>query len=574
MTRREAARLRSRFAASHRTEEWYARALRRIADQVGSFVRGFDFDDPSALHLLTETLERYAGLLGPWAEAVARRMLRDVSDADACAWVALSKDMSRSLRTEIAAAPTGVAFREGLRRQVELITSLPLEAAQRVHDLTIEGMLGAKRAAEVADQIMASGEVTRSRATLIARTEVARTASELTRARAEYVGSPGYLWLSVRDSRVRPSHRKLDGKFIRWDDPPIVDEKTQRRAHAGQDIQCFPGSTEVDLRNGCHHIWRSWYKGSLVIIELEGSQAVELTPNHPILTWRGWIPAAEVQVGDYLVQGRVNRNCMLDDDENETVATFDQVFDTLRAVIGCEVKHRVHFDFHGDRPDSDVDTIAVNDMLSRYLASSGLQGISNFSLSRPDRRMVSPGIGGILDVSEPSISGFGDELSPLFGGTFGLLEFVGVQSSAYGSAETLQQSCYDTTVAFKSDCQFEDALSGFIGRFDSRLCGRVVKHPGAFLVPWQSSGICPSSDSSAETIRLNTEFFSDGFKSYTSRKNAGLRVIKIFASEFDGHVYTMEADNGWFAVTSTGVVVKNCRCVPIPQIPDVMRVAA
>jgi len=80
---------------------------------------------------------------------------------------------------------------------------------------------------------MESGDVARSRALLIARTEVTRTATTLTQARAEHIGSEGYIWRTAGDGDVRPSHRAMNGKFVRWDSPPTLDNLT---GHAG----CVP----------------------------------------------------------------------------------------------------------------------------------------------------------------------------------------------------------------------------------------------------------------------------------------------------------------------------------------------
>jgi len=66
-------------------------------------------------------------------------------------------------------------------------------------------------AKEIAAEIMETGEVTKSRVTLIARTEVGRTTTMLTQVRSEGVGATHYQWLSARDSDVRPLHKKLPG---------------------------------------------------------------------------------------------------------------------------------------------------------------------------------------------------------------------------------------------------------------------------------------------------------------------------------------------------------------------------
>jgi SPP1 gp7 family putative phage head morphogenesis protein len=126
-------------------------------------------------------------------------------------------------------------MQKALAEQVHLITSLPREAADRVHKLTIQGLTSGRRASEIAMEIAKSGDVTKSRALLIAQTEVSRTATALTQARAEYVGSVSYVWRTSRDAAVRPSHRRMEGKIVRWDQPPTLDGMV---GHAGQFPRC------------------------------------------------------------------------------------------------------------------------------------------------------------------------------------------------------------------------------------------------------------------------------------------------------------------------------------------------
>ena len=147
--------------------------------------------------------------------------------------------MSRALQQEIAHAPTGEIMRALLAEQVTLIKSIPLDAAQRVHDWTLVGIEDGTRAREVAAQILRTNEVSANRAMLIARTETARTSSKLTESRARHVGSEGYIWRTSRDSDVRDSHREMEGKYVRWDSPPTLDKLV---GHAGclPNCRCFP----------------------------------------------------------------------------------------------------------------------------------------------------------------------------------------------------------------------------------------------------------------------------------------------------------------------------------------------
>lgn len=228
---------RSEFIRSRKAETQYGLQLRKIARVVGDIVKTlWDESNPvAAANAVEDALRRYSSTLDGWAAAVGRRMVADVAARDRKAWMEISRRMGLALREEIETAPTGLVVQQRLAEQVTLIKSLPTEAAERVHKLTLEGIVQGRRAEAISKEIQRSGEVTKSRANTIARTEVSRTATELTRARAEHVGSEGYIWRTAGDSDVRDSHQAMNGKFVRWDDPPTLDGLT---GHAGALPNC------------------------------------------------------------------------------------------------------------------------------------------------------------------------------------------------------------------------------------------------------------------------------------------------------------------------------------------------
>jgi SPP1 gp7 family putative phage head morphogenesis protein len=226
-----------RFQKSRKAELDYAKKLRSIAKQVGVIVNGFA---PNGVvrssDQLVKALNAYAAMIEPWARAVAKRMLDDIARRDASMWSDMGIDIGRNLREEIENSDTGQIMRASLEAQVHLITSLPKEAAQRVHKLTLEGLVDSTRASEISKEIMKSGEVTKSRANLIARTEVARTASELTASRSTKVGITHYVWRTSGDSDVRESHKHMNGKVVEFKKPPEVEPG--KYYHAGQFPNC------------------------------------------------------------------------------------------------------------------------------------------------------------------------------------------------------------------------------------------------------------------------------------------------------------------------------------------------
>lgn len=228
--------------ANRAAEAEYQRQLLQVARRVGAVIdllapAGPTAESAAAISML---LERYADTLTGWAETAALKMLRAVSRQDAKVWRSHSEEMGRQLVAEITETPTGALFRARLAEQVTLIKSLPLDAAQRVHDLTTAALVDGRRAGELAVEIGRSGEVSASRARLIARTEVSRTSSMLVETRARGAGSEGYIWRTAGDGDVRDSHKEMNGKYVRWDTMPTLSDGT--RTHAGQiyNCRCFP----------------------------------------------------------------------------------------------------------------------------------------------------------------------------------------------------------------------------------------------------------------------------------------------------------------------------------------------
>lgn len=243
--RREAREERGRFARARIAEREYARRLRRLAQHVGDIVRGiFNPDDPDTIAAVTRALADYERLLGPWAEAMAQAMLTDVMRRDALAWHRHGQRMGRALRKEIESAPIGSAYHQLMAEQVGLIRSIPTVAANRVHQLSGDFMLGGRRWEDLVSDILATGEVTISRANLIARTETSRAATNFTKVRAEHLGSEGYIWRTAMDADVRPKHKRLEGTYHKWTEPPVASEPGQKEmvyhAGAGPNCRCYP----------------------------------------------------------------------------------------------------------------------------------------------------------------------------------------------------------------------------------------------------------------------------------------------------------------------------------------------
>ena len=93
------------------------------------------------------------------------------------------------------------------------------------------------RSSKLVKEIEHDYQVSHNKARFLARQETSLLMSQFREERYKSAGVERYQWSTSGDQRVRPYHKRLDGRVFSWDNPPIVDE-SGRRAHPGQDFGC------------------------------------------------------------------------------------------------------------------------------------------------------------------------------------------------------------------------------------------------------------------------------------------------------------------------------------------------
>lgn len=121
------------------------------------------------------------------------------------------------------------------RANVELITSIPAQYLDEVRATVEKAFAEGARWESVVERIKHVGDVTDSRARLIARDQTNKMTSDFARVRQVGLGIQRYTWSGVKDARERRSHLAMEGTTHRWDTPPDVDGE---RVHPGQAINC------------------------------------------------------------------------------------------------------------------------------------------------------------------------------------------------------------------------------------------------------------------------------------------------------------------------------------------------
>jgi SPP1 gp7 family putative phage head morphogenesis protein len=560
---RSARRLREHFAKVRNAELSYVSQLKKIARHIGDLVKSLFTGDISIIPEITRSLEHYGTVIRPWASSVSARMLAEVNRREETAWKRAAQDIHVNLVKEIRNAPTGVMMRKLHNDQVNLITSLPLEAAQRVQQLAQDYVAGGKRYDEMVEMILQSGNVVKSRAVTIARTETAKAQSSLTQARSEYIGSDSYRWRAVGDYRTREMHKKLNGTIQRFDNPPIA-EKNGARHHPGMFPNCFPGNVIVDVSQAIQ-LFRVFYQGKLVCLKSRG-EVVELTPNHPMLTRRGWVPADLLNSSDEIACLPLERDYIGNNSKNECITTFGDFFESF-GIHAAESIPSILFDFYGDVFDGDVDKIVINPELLFYFNVILSEEISKFSFSCPDSWIVTLFIFNIINqipcTSETSIF---DSIQMLLRCFPGCDEFI----------STLLSACINI-------CFFQSRLNNKIG--DSEVFSNARNPHTAFVHSNNFLNWNFYSPPFAATLLSNRSIYSKGTKLLTEHIGVAADGMRSLADQdpvpyhfcrlqdkyfrdFSGHVYTLETTTGQYSVGASRFQAKNCRCWIEPILPD------
>jgi SPP1 gp7 family putative phage head morphogenesis protein len=126
-------------------------------------------------------------------------------------------------------APEIAAFRD---RNIKLVENAARVYAQDVRDIVSDPANAGLRVEVLRGKLLERGNVSESRAALIARDQTLKFNGQVTQMRQERAGVKRYEWSTSRDERVRDTHRVKEGQIFEWSSPP------PDTGHPSQDYQC------------------------------------------------------------------------------------------------------------------------------------------------------------------------------------------------------------------------------------------------------------------------------------------------------------------------------------------------
>lgn len=217
------------WSLTKRIENQYKRDLVNVSREINKIITRYVTTNKSKfgekIHLkdikgLEKLLKNYSTTIVDWSRSITNRMFTSLEKSDLHEWERRSKKISQALKNELSSGEIHDRMKLYMDENVNLITSLPIRAAERVHYCVQQNLKTGQRAETLIEEIFKTGRVSESQARTIARTETSRAATGLVKVRAESIDINYFIWHCTHDNRLRKSHKIMDGVLCRWDDPP------------------------------------------------------------------------------------------------------------------------------------------------------------------------------------------------------------------------------------------------------------------------------------------------------------------------------------------------------------------
>lgn len=467
------------------------------------------------------------------------------------------------------------------RRVTEQITALTLpmsaEGTAAIRAALLRGVaLGANPRATAADMLRrAEGAFNGglSRALVIARTETLdayRTASALTHEANDHVLA-GWMWLADLGPRCCPACWGMHGSVHPLDEPGPLGHQQCLTAGA---VVSGPRATASTTRR---------YRGDVIDIETDGGHRLTVTPNHPVLTTQGWVPASELREGHYLIcAGPGERPSSGGRPHDHQVPAL--VEDVAQSVGGAAAMAPISVptaaeDFHGDGAGGEIHVVRADGFLWDHMHVALGQPAGHLAFLRrgvrgqPSRAQFSGEgtVGSVLHGQWHSTSGLlcaEHERSTLLGSAPRGHQSVGGRgiTSAYArsSQAVLDGASRDPVLLGERVAGLTGLISGdHLDSRDSALRQDRVAGPAASKrarFGWGSPQSALDEDSPQAGL-ASVVPSRDDLAPFTGQVVSD-RVFNVRRRSFRGHVYNLQTITGWYV--ANGILVHNCRCVRTP----------
>jgi len=302
--------------------------------------------------------------------------------------------------------------------------------------------------------------------------------------------------------------------------------------------ECLLGSTPVEGMM-VRAVFRRWYEGHVVKVVTESGRHLSATPNHPVLTRRGWIGAGELQEGDEVVCDARKKDMRpsVDEDVAARPTPIAQVFDALSAVGVRERRRGAQPDFHGDGFEGEVDVASTDRPLSFGDFAPLRQPSGELVLAPPDPARARFG----LRFGDPFLVADGR------GGLRAPHDVPGFANALVDKVRAHAQRVGDALCALATQVSLDDLLArnvvaatGLVALHEMRSRHDVdarLLQPARHRLVGRPEPLCDLDHALAGPVELD-------------------RVRHVEIQVFEGHVFNLSTRHGYYV--AGGMYTANC----------------
>lgn len=361
-----------------------------------------------------------------------------------------------------------------------------------------------------------------------------------------------YLYsFTAGDRRVRhppkseEDHRAFEGILL------PVDHPFWQQYFPPLGFRCFLPQTRIEgaVKAGV----RRWHDGKAVEVRSASGANLSVTPDHPILTGRGWVLAKHIRKGDRLLRRPrvIDAEATAIQHDEQLPPRADELFDALAAhTFAIRKPAPLQLNRKANGRDGEIDVVFADRELAEEVRTEigrelVLEG-ANLAVDTTGGRL-----GAMLDGERKAEAGNAGQ-----SGDFALRASETVGHSSHGNFGVLRKLL---------------AKLGF-----ERIVPSASDHPGAPALPLDATkrlfdglpldqfrlGTASNDDALFDELALNDGAGDAGLFGYLLDTHSDQivedEVVEVRQFDFAGHVYDFQTEESILSADS--LVVHNCRC--------------
>lgn len=441
-----------------------------------------------------------------------------------------------------------------------LITNIQTHYFEQITGAVMRSITSGAGVTSIEKELAKYRGMTKRRARNIALDQTRKAYNSINMINMQDAGVKKFEWLhSGGSQKPRKYHEQLNGQIFDLDrGAPNEAGQEPDYIYPGQLPNCLTPQMEIVSPYLHERLYRRRFRGETVKL-ITPDNLLELTPNHPVLTDKGWIKAGLLNIGDNIAKISDETLFTCSTNPDYTKISIEEFFSFYSALFEVERVGDSIFDFHGDIAiDKQVDVINIKLKLRDYFKSHIDQSRIKQILSETKNAFCETNLSGLSFFYKAfPISRFlTADLVGFFNKPFAFF-FGGVSHS---------DSQLSRAVAWLNSLLSEITIYDITrdGIFLSQLFNtRTVNIKLYQLILWElvysliNNNMPEFSHTQSQLSFLDAETLGKGFNS-----NTGLikfdKITDKIVSIFDGHVYNLQNSKHWYLTEN--YITKNCHC--------------